>query len=64
MKVLLIENDKKIATAVKRGLEAEGFNVEVAFDGQDGLWRAQDGAYDLLVLDKGGRSRTEEALQH
>lgn len=51
MRVLLIEDDKKIATAVKRGLEAEGFNVEVAFDGQDGLWRAQEGAYDLLVVD-------------
>ena len=37
MKVLLVEDDKKIATAVKRGLEAEGFTVEVALDGNDGL---------------------------
>lgn len=51
MKLLLVEDDKKIATAIKRGLEAERFNVEVAFDGQDGLWRAREGAYDLLVLD-------------
>jgi two-component system OmpR family response regulator len=51
VKLLLVEDDKKIATAVKRGLEAEGFNVEVAFDGQEGLWRAQEGVYDLLVLD-------------
>jgi two-component system, OmpR family, response regulator len=51
MKLLLVEDDKKIATAVKRGLEAEGFAVEVAFDGQDGLWRATEGAYDLLILD-------------
>jgi DNA-binding response OmpR family regulator len=51
VKLLLVEDDKKIATVVKRGLEAEGFNVEVAFDGQEGLWRAREGLYDLLVLD-------------
>ena len=51
MKVLIVEDDRKIATAVKRGLEAEGFTVEVAFDGADGLWRATEGAYDLIVLD-------------
>ncbi len=51
MKLLLVEDDKKIATAVKRGLEAEGFRVEVAFDGADGLWRATEGHYDLIVLD-------------
>src|SRR6266540_238913 len=51
VKLLLVEDDKKIATAVKRGLEAEGFTVEVAFDGDDGLWLASEGAYDLIVLD-------------
>lgn len=51
MKLLLVEDDRKIATAVQRGLEAEGFHVEVSFDGEDGLWRATEGAYDLLVLD-------------
>jgi DNA-binding response OmpR family regulator len=51
MKLLLIEDDKKIATSVKRGLEAEGFAVEVAFDGDDGFWMASEGAYDLIVLD-------------
>ena len=51
MKLLLVEDDKKIATAVRRGLEAEGFTVEVAFDGDDGLWRATEGRYDLIVLD-------------
>ena len=50
-KLLLVEDDKKIATAVKRGLEAEGFAVEVSFDGDDGFWRAAEGAYDLIVLD-------------
>ncbi len=51
MKLLLVEDDTKIAAAVKRGLEAEGFSVEVAGDGTDGLWRATEGAYDLIVLD-------------
>jgi DNA-binding response OmpR family regulator len=51
VKLLLVEDDKKIATAVKRGLEAEGFSVEVSFDGDDGLWRATEGSYDLIVLD-------------
>ncbi|MGH9118606.1 MAG: response regulator transcription factor [Acidimicrobiales bacterium] len=51
MKLLLVEDDRKIATAVTRGLRAEGFTVETTFDGQDGLWRAREGAYDLIVLD-------------
>jgi DNA-binding response OmpR family regulator len=51
MKLLLIEDDVKIATAVKRGLEAEGFRVEVSHDGADGLWRATEGSFDLLLVD-------------
>ena len=51
MKLLMIEDDLKIATAVKRGLEAEGYTVEVAFDGGDGLWMATEGSYDLIILD-------------
>ncbi len=51
MKLLLVEDDIKIATAVKRGLEAEGFVVDVANDGIDGLWLATEGTFDLIVLD-------------
>lgn len=51
MKLLLVEDDAKIAGAVKRGLEAEGFTVEVTHDGLDGLWRAKEGGYDLMILD-------------
>ena len=51
MKILLVEDDKKIATIVKRGLETEGFTVEVAFDGTDGLWLATEGNFDLIILD-------------
>ena len=51
MKILLVEDDKKIATVVKRGLEAEGFIVEVSFNGTDGLWLATEGSFDLVILD-------------
>jgi len=51
MKVLLVEDDKKIAAAVKRGLDAEGFAVEVALDGAEGLWHATEYRYDLVILD-------------
>ena len=51
MKVLLIEDDRKIAAAVRRGLVAEGFTVEVATDGDDGAWLAAEGRFDLIVLD-------------
>ena len=51
MKLLLVEDDKKIATAVKRGLEGEGFTVEVSLDGSEGLWLATEGSYDLIILD-------------
>lgn len=51
MKVLIVEDDKKVATTVKRGLEGEGFTVDVAFDGPTGLWMATEGAFDAIVLD-------------
>ena len=51
MKLLLVEDDKKIAAAVKRGLEAEGFTVEASLDGSEGLWLATEGSYDLIILD-------------
>ena len=51
MKLLVVEDDHKIATAVRRGLEAEGYTVELAHDGDDGLWMALEGGYDLVVLD-------------
>jgi two-component system OmpR family response regulator len=51
MKILLVEDDKKIAAMVKRGLDAEGFSVEVAMDGHEGLWRGTEYRYDLIILD-------------
>lgn len=49
--MLLVEDDKKIAAAVKKGLEREGFTVEASLDGSEGLWLASEGSYDLLILD-------------
>ncbi len=51
MKLLLVEDDTKIAAVLRRGLEAEGFAVEVSLDGLDGLWRATEQHFDLIVLD-------------
>ncbi len=51
MRVLIVEDEKKVAAAVRRGLEAEGFAVDVALTGTDGLWMASENAYDIVVLD-------------
>ncbi|HUY20794.1 MAG TPA: response regulator transcription factor [Acidimicrobiales bacterium] len=51
MRVLIVEDETKIAAAVRRGLEAEGFTVEVALTGTDGLWMATENSYDAIVLD-------------
>ena len=51
MKLLLVDDDVTLANALRRGLTAEGFSVEVAVDGPDGLWRGREGAYDLILLD-------------
>jgi DNA-binding response OmpR family regulator len=51
VKVLIVEDDRKIANAVRRGLQAEGFTVEVAADGLEGRWLALEGGYDLVILD-------------
>ncbi len=51
VKILIVEDDKKVAAAVKRGLEGEDFTVDVAFDGPTGLWMATEGGFDAIVLD-------------
>ena len=51
MRVLIVEDEKKVAGAVRRGLEAEGFAVDVALTGTDGLWMATENRYDAIVLD-------------
>ena len=49
--VLVVEDEKRLAAAIKRGLEAEGYAVDVALDGTDGQWLAEEREYDAIVLD-------------
>ena len=51
MRLLVVEDEKRLATILKRGLEAEGFAVDVALDGADGLWLALEQPYDAIILD-------------
>ncbi|MCW2764182.1 MAG: DNA-binding response regulator, OmpR family, contains and winged-helix domain [Nocardioides sp.] len=51
MRILMVEDDEHVAGAVKRGLEAEGYAVDVALDGTDGHWLATENDYDVIVLD-------------
>lgn len=50
-RILIIEDEQKIASLVKQGFSQEGFVVDVASDGIDGLHLATTSAYDLIVLD-------------
>jgi DNA-binding response OmpR family regulator len=51
MRVLVVEDEAVLAEGVRRGLEAEGFATDVAANGIDGLWMAQEHPYDAIVLD-------------
>jgi len=51
MRVLVVEDEPRLATGLRNGIEAEGFAVDVALNGTDGLWLAQEHAYDAIVLD-------------
>lgn len=52
VRLLVVDDDEKLARALKKGLEAEGFAVDLAFDGDEGLWHAREHDYDALVLDQ------------
>ena len=51
MRILIVEDEERLAASVARGLEADGFDVDVVHDGTDGLWRAREGRYAAIVLD-------------
>jgi DNA-binding response OmpR family regulator len=51
MRVLIVEDEKRLALSLAKGLTAEGFAVDVVHDGTEGLHRASEGSYDLVVLD-------------
>lgn len=52
MRILIVEDEHKIASAIKRGLEQQSYAVDVAYDGDDGLAMATTEPYDLLILDR------------
>jgi DNA-binding response OmpR family regulator len=51
VRLLVVEDEVRLAAALRRGLQAEGFAVDLAHDGVNGLHLAQEGAYDAVVLD-------------
>ena len=51
MRLLVVEDEARLARALRRGLTADGFTVDVAPDGVSGLDRARDGQYDAVLLD-------------
>ncbi len=51
MRVLVVEDERKLAAFIKKGLEEEGYGVDVASDGETGLQLALDGVHDCIILD-------------
>jgi heavy metal response regulator len=51
MRILVVEDEKKVASFIKRGLEEEGYAVDVAADGEEGLAMGREHVHDLLILD-------------
>jgi len=51
MRILVIEDEQKVANFIKRGLKEEGYSVDVAYDGEEGYLLAKDNEYDVIILD-------------
>ena len=51
MRVLLVEDHKPLVRALRQGLEEEGFAIDVAYDGEEGAFKAQTADYDVIILD-------------
>jgi CheY-like chemotaxis protein len=51
MHILVVEDERKVASFIKRGLEATHYSVDVEHDGEAGLNRLLEGEYDLVILD-------------
>jgi len=51
MKILVVEDEKKVASFIQRGLEGEGFTVDVAYDGESGVEMGAGSSYDLILMD-------------
>ena len=51
MRILVVEDEKKVAGFIKKGLEEETYAVDATYDGEDGLHLGLEGQYDLIILD-------------
>lgn len=51
MRILIIEDERRLSNIVKKGLVEDGFAVDQAFDGEEGLYLAESESYDLIILD-------------
>ncbi len=51
MRILVVEDEKKVASFIKKGLEEENYAVDIAYDGEEGLVLAEINEYDLVLLD-------------
>lgn len=51
MRVLLVEDEIQLAEVIRDGLSEHGLTADVEHDGKNGLWRAREGSYDVIVLD-------------
>jgi two-component system, OmpR family, response regulator len=51
MRLLVVEDEVRLAAGLRKGLEAEGFAVDVVYTGTDGIWMARENPFDAIVLD-------------
>ncbi|MCL5433344.1 MAG: response regulator transcription factor [Patescibacteria group bacterium] len=51
MRILLVEDERRLSNIIKKGLVEDGFAVDQAFDGEEGLYLGESEQYDLIVLD-------------
>jgi two-component system OmpR family response regulator len=51
MRLLVVEDERRLAVGLRKGLEAEGFAVDVVHNGTDGIWMARENPFDAIILD-------------
>src|SRR3989344_5145148 len=51
MRIMVIEDERRLANVIKKGLVEDGFAVDLAYDGEDGQFMAEEEPFDLIVLD-------------
>ena len=51
MRLLVVEDEQRLAAGLRKGLEADGFAVDVVYNGTDGIWMARENPFDAIILD-------------